>query len=186
MRYSPTHKQETRQKLLEAAGAVAKKDGFATTGVDALMASVGLTGGAFYGHFSSKDELFAKLVEQQIDGSKLMLDEAASAADVAKVLRGYLSSSHALHPEDGCALPTLGAEVARASPQVRVAVERGLGKTHKMWRDRLGNGDAAWAVLAQCVGALVLARAVESERVRKEILAANRRDLERVLPPVVP
>ncbi len=51
MRYPQNRKAETRQKLIEKAGALAKKDGFATTGVDGLMASVGLTGGAFYSHF---------------------------------------------------------------------------------------------------------------------------------------
>jgi len=47
MRYPTTHKEETRKKLLANARAIAKKGGFGTTGVDELMASIGLTGGAF-------------------------------------------------------------------------------------------------------------------------------------------
>ena len=43
MRYSATHKEETRKKLLANAGAIAKKGGFETTGVDELMAGIGLT-----------------------------------------------------------------------------------------------------------------------------------------------
>ena len=54
MRYSAKHKAETRQKLIEKAGALAKKDGFATTGVDGLMSTVGLTGGAFIVTFHLK------------------------------------------------------------------------------------------------------------------------------------
>jgi hypothetical protein len=89
-----------------------------------------------------------------------------------------LSSSHALHPETGCVLPALGPEIARASPEVRAMVEQGLKRLQKSWSSRMGDPDAAWALIAQCVGALVLARAVESERTRKEILASSRRFID--------
>src|ERR1044072_9642509 len=73
MRYPTTHKEETRKKLLANARAIPKRGGFGTTGVDQLMASIGLTGGAFYGHFPSKEALFAELVEQEISNSAEML-----------------------------------------------------------------------------------------------------------------
>ena len=97
---------------------------------------------------------------------------------MAKRLRSYLSSAHALHPETGCVLPTLGPEIARAAPEVRATVEQGLKRLQKSWSARIGDPDAAWALIAQCVGALVLSRAVESERTRKEILAASRRFID--------
>ena len=182
MRYSSTHKQETREKLLDSSRAIAKKGGFGTTGVDALMSAIGLTGGAFYSHFRSKDELFATLVEREMENSAEMLagTEESPPDHVAKCLRSYLSTYHALHPESGCALTTLGAEIARSGPEVRATVERSLKKLQREWSDRLeGDGDKAWALLAQCIGAIVMARAVESERGRQEILAANRRFVEK-------
>jgi TetR/AcrR family transcriptional regulator, transcriptional repressor for nem operon len=180
MRYPSTHKEETRKKLIGSARAIAKRGGFGTTGVDELMASIGLTGGAFYGHFPSKEALFAELVEQEISNSAEMLagDELSPPDHVAKRLRSYLSSAHALHPETGCVLPTLGPEIARAAPEVRATVEQGLKRMQKSWSARIGDPDAAWALIAQCVGALVLSRAVESERTRKEILAASRRFID--------
>jgi TetR/AcrR family transcriptional regulator, transcriptional repressor for nem operon len=180
MRYPSTHKEETRKKLIGSARAIAKRGGFGTTGVDELMASIGLTGGAFYGHFPSKEALFAELVEQEISNSAEMLagDESSPPDHVAKRLRSYLSSAHALHPETGCVLPTLGPEIARAAPEVRATVEQGLKRLQKSWSARIGDPDAAWALLAQCVGALVLSRAVESERTRKEILASSRRFID--------
>jgi AcrR family transcriptional regulator len=180
MRYPSTHKEETRKKLIGSARAIAKRDGFGTTGVDELMASIGLTGGAFYGHFPSKEALFAELVEQEISNSGEMLagDESSPPDHVAKRLRSYLSSAHALHPETGCVLPTLGPEIARAAPEVRATVEQGLKRLQKSWSARIGDPDAAWALIAQCVGALVLSRAVESERTRKEILASSRRFID--------
>lgn len=185
MRYAATHKEETREKLIESSRALAKKGGFETTGVDALMKAIGLTGGAFYSHFRSKDELFAAIVERELEHSADMLagTQDSRADHVAKCLRGYLSTKHAAQPESGCALPALGAEIARAQPQVRTGVERSLRKLQRSWAERLdGDGDAAWAVMAQCVGALMLARVVESERTRQEILASARRSIQGLLP----
>lgn len=181
MRYPTNHKQETRKKLVANARAIAKKGGFETTGIDDLMAAIGLTGGAFYGHFPSKDALFTELVGIEISNSTDMLagDQNSPPDHVAKRLRSYLSSYHALHPETGCVLPALGPEIARAGPEVRAAVEVGLKRLQKSWSSRVGDPDAAWALIAQCVGALVLSRAVESERTRKEILASSRRFIDR-------
>jgi TetR/AcrR family transcriptional regulator, transcriptional repressor for nem operon len=184
VRYSNTHKQETREKLIESSRAIAKKGGFESTGVDALMAAIGLTGGAFYSHFASKDDLFGELVEREMQNSTAMLaGDAESPADhVAKMLRGYLSSAHALHPESGCALPALGAEIARSGPEIRSTVERSLRQLQRGWTERLGgDSDKAWALIAQCIGAIVMARAVESERGRREILASSRRFVEKTL-----
>ena len=178
MRYPAKHKEETRRKLVDSARALTKREGFGQTGVDALMKSVGLTGGAFYGHFDSKDDLFAEMVLQEIDNSIRMLAADDSGSDpnhLARCIRRYLSSAHAASPETGCVLPTRGPEVARAAPEVRARVEEGLKKIRRSWSDRLNDPDAGWALIAQCVGALVIARAVESERTRKEILAASRR-----------
>ena len=182
MRYPASHKTETRSKLLASSRALAKQGGFEATGVDALMAAVGLSGGAFYSHFDSKQALFEALVEEELRNSKLMLDgdAQAPAEQVAKRLRGYLSSAHALNPQDGCALPTLGAEMARASPELRAKVEQQLKSTQQGWSQRLGDDDSAWALLAQCVGALMLARVVHSDKTRKEILAASRRQVDKI------
>ena len=66
---------------------------------------------------------------------------------------------------------------------MRTGVERSLRKLQRSWAERLdGDGDAAWAVMAQCVGALMLARVVEGERTRQEILASARRSIQGLLP----
>ncbi|AOZ09562.1 TetR family transcriptional regulator [Cupriavidus malaysiensis] len=185
MRYSETHKRDMREKLLDSSSAIAKKGGFGTTGVDALMSAIGLTGGAFYGHFPSKDALFAAIVARELEHSAQMLagDEQAPPDHVARCLRRYLSDGHAEHPESGCVLPALGAEIARAGPGVRAEVEAALRRLQEDWRDRVGDADAAWALLAQCVGAILLARVVESPQTRHEILAASRRFLETAIDP---
>lgn len=181
MRYSPGHKQETRRRLLEGGRAIAKKGGFESTGVDTLMASIGLTGGAFYNHFPSKAALFKELIERELENSAQMLagDENSPSDHVAKRLRSYLSTAHALNPETGCAIPTLGAEIARAPAEVRRLVEQELKRIEKSWSERLQDSADGWAVMAQCVGAIVLARVVESEATRKDILKSSRHFIDK-------
>ena len=121
------------------------------------------------------------LIERELDLSTDMLagDENSPPDHVAKRLRSYLSTYHATHPEEGCLQPTLGPEIARASPQVKARVERSLKRLHDSWAERLEDNDAGWAVIAQCVGALLLARVAESERTRQEILASRGRFLDK-------
>ena len=56
VRYANEHKQETRQRIIEAACCWLKRDGIDGSGVATLMDDAGLTNGAFYAHFTSKDE----------------------------------------------------------------------------------------------------------------------------------
>ena len=182
MRYSPDHKQETRERLLDSSRAIAKKGGFEGTGVDALMAAIGLTGGAFYSHFSSKAELFEEIVEREMAHTDALLAGTDGDDSIEKTVGTYLGRTHALHPEAGCALPTLGAEIARGRPEARAKVERALKKTHRRWTERLGGDpDKAWALMAQCVGTVLLVRVVESDRARSAILGGSRRALLRDL-----
>jgi AcrR family transcriptional regulator len=178
MRYTPQHKEAVRHKLIRQARALSKRCGFEATGVDTLMRSLGLSGAAFYRHFPSKKELFSTLVEAEMAQSISMLagDGQASDAEFARCLRGYLSFAHATHAEQGCAIPALGAEIARARVQDRKAVEQALEQLKDCWSERLqGDCDAAWSALSQCVGALLLARVVERDDTRRQILSAVRR-----------
>ena len=67
MRYSKEHKEQTRQRILEAAGRVFRRGGYSATGVDAVMADAGLTAGAFYRHFDSKEHLLGEVMSVALD-----------------------------------------------------------------------------------------------------------------------
>jgi AcrR family transcriptional regulator len=69
MRYQSGYKAEKRKQLLEISGQLAKKNGFAVTGIDGFMKAAGVTSGAFYSHFSSKQDLFKALVENELKDS---------------------------------------------------------------------------------------------------------------------
>ena len=75
MRYSKDHKQATRQRILEAAGRRFKKqDGIDGAGVAAVMSDAGLTNGAFYAHFTSKENLVANVLADQLRTQRQTFD----------------------------------------------------------------------------------------------------------------
>ncbi|MBC9252885.1 TetR family transcriptional regulator [Pseudomonas alcaligenes] len=176
MRYSSNHKAETRERLLQSSGAIAKHGGFASTGVDGLMKAIGLSGGAFYSHFPSKDALFAAIVERELSHSLQLLGDNAenSRAKLQHCLDIYLSMAHVQQPDSGCAIPSLGAEIARADLAVREQAEHWLVRLQQAWSGVLGSADLAWAILAQCVGALVVARMLATPQRQEEVLGASK------------
>ena len=177
MRYPKEHKEQARQRLVEGGGRLAKKRGFARAGVDDLAAAAGVTSGAVYKHFGGKSELLAAIIEAEL-GRSAALFAAVPAGDRAKLdkaLAAYLSPEHVDHPELGCALPSLAADVARADSGVRRAFEDGLLAVQASLKHHLRSDDAAWALIAQSVGAVMLARAMQDEAARRKVLAAVKR-----------
>ncbi|MGK3118149.1 TetR/AcrR family transcriptional regulator [Pseudomonas corrugata] len=181
MRYSANHKMETREKLLASSAVSAKKSGFSTVGVDGLMKAIGLSGGAFYSHFSSKDELFKAIVERELTQSleRLSGDHVLDSARLERCLKQYLSMSHLEQPEAGCALPVLGAEIARSDVQVREAAQTWICRLHESWARILENDSLAWAILSQCVGALVVARMLVAPEIQRNVLKSSQQEISR-------
>ena len=177
MRYKPEYKQQKRQELLNITGQIAKKNGFAATGVDGLMKAAGVTSGAFYSHFSSKQDLLRALVEYELQQSFNMWQSNPhhNAADwINFELDRYLTPSHLEHPEQGCVLPTLATEVARADDTIKQAYEKELLRGHALFRQYLGSEELAWAIICQLAGAILIARAAADPHLQKTILDANK------------
>ncbi|MFZ2481929.1 MAG: TetR family transcriptional regulator, partial [Propioniciclava sp.] len=65
-RYPEGHKQETRDRILDAAARRFKTDGLTGAGIGPVMADAGLTNGGFYAHFASKDDLICAVVRREI------------------------------------------------------------------------------------------------------------------------
>ncbi|SEL75854.1 transcriptional regulator, TetR family [Atopomonas hussainii] len=183
MRYSNEHKAQTRQKLLDSSACLAKEGGFASTGVDALMKAIGLTGGAFYSHFSSKEDLFASLVAQELARSVALLSElpGQGAEKLRQAFALYLNPKHVAAVGQGCMLPSLGSEISRAAPEVRENVEQALQTLVSRWANEHPQPELAWGMLAQCVGSIVLARMLATEAAQKAVLASSQQLLEQLL-----
>ena len=180
MRYPEGHREKTRSRILETAGKLFKKSGYSATGVDAVMSAAGLTAGGFYNHFGSKDDLFAGTLDRALDDQVKRWTADPEGADPARVLgfiERYLSEQHRNGTVEGCALPSLAPEVARAGTVVRRVLEKHLRSFLPYLESSLSGPDRAaraLAILALSVGGIVLARGVASRAFSSSILAACR------------
>src|SRR5436853_5570296 len=102
-RYDKEHKQATRRRIIEAAGRRLKRDGIDGSGIATLMADAGLTNGAFYAHFESKEDLVTSAVAEQLRAQQESFRaQPPDRAGLERVVRAYLSVQHRDNPEGGC------------------------------------------------------------------------------------
>jgi len=182
MRYSAEHKTAARSKIISSAAALAKKEGFGTTGVDALMGSAGMTGGAFYKHFSTKEDLLSEIVLAEIKRSTALFAAKPEALQSPiEMLEKYLSLAHVMKPEKGCLLPALSAEIGHASDSVKQNFEDQIKQLVSEVSPALGDTDNTWAVLSLCVGGVMLARAMKTEEAQQSLLDACKKGAQAVL-----
>jgi TetR/AcrR family transcriptional regulator, transcriptional repressor for nem operon len=183
MRYSKDHKDASRQRLIELSGSHAKQHGFNESGMASLAASAGVTTGALYRHFDGKGDLFVAVITAELARTAQMYDglDPADDASVARSLAGYLSLEHVRHPEQGCPLPSLTPEIARADDAAKAAYQAGLREIHAKLRRLTATSEDAWTLMAQNVGAVMLARAIPDDELQREILAALRQAGEKLL-----
>ena len=183
MRYPAEQKAETRGKILNAAARLFRESGYDGVGVDAIMSEAGLTAGGFYSHFSSKEALFAEAMATAVDPGKALRmakNMTLDAADpLGALIKGYLSRTHRDSVADGCPLPALTTDVARKSEATRESYERQflrfLNEIEALFPESSGPArERALAIVAQCVGGLMLSRAVKNEKLSDQILKSSR------------
>src|SRR3982751_1637188 len=103
MRYGKDHKQATRRRIVDAAGRRFKRDGIDSAGVATVMADAGLTNGAFYAHFASKEDLVANVLADQLRAQRESFDaQPPDRAGLEAFVRAYLSPEHRDLSADGC------------------------------------------------------------------------------------
>lgn len=183
MRYPRDHRPAARSQLLDRGARHAKKHGFRASGMDALAAAAGVTTGSLYKHFEGKSDFFAALLESELQrtAERFASIEPGDRTAVGRAQADYLSMQHVRKPELGCPLPALTPEVARTDAATRAAYQSGLQRIHAAVERWTGSSDRAWALIAQNVGAVMLARAMRDEDAQRELLEAARRAGESLL-----
>lgn len=184
MRYAAGHRQLTRARILRAAGSVFRRQGYHAAGVDKVMEEAGLTAGGFYAHFESKEALLAETLASAAAEvvSDEPLEHVSGRAWAEAFVERYLSPAHRNKTEDGCPLPALVSEVARAGGPVKASFEAIVRDLAARLQGQAGGDvseDRALAIIALCVGGLGVARSVHNEALAERILAACR-DLAKV------
>jgi TetR/AcrR family transcriptional regulator, transcriptional repressor for nem operon len=176
-------KEDTRDRILHAVSRGFRTRGYNGIGVDALAKDAGVTSGAFYGYFRSKEDAFLAAVVDGIDEYRAGIEllQANYGANWSVALADYYVGRK--HREDlacGCALPTLSPEVIRSDQRVRSAYQAELIKLNAAIAAGLATGtetekrDTAWVILAVLAGGVILARAVWDELVAEQIATAVR------------
>jgi TetR/AcrR family transcriptional repressor of nem operon len=177
MRYPPEQKAQSREKLVRASASLAKQQGFAGSGVDALATAAGLTSGAFYRHFEGKDALLSAIVATELEATRSRFSslEPRNEEQLHAAIDAYLSLAHVRHPESGCVLPALASEIGRAPTETKEVFERALLELSAVLAEKVGDASAAFAIINQCAGAVMIARGLATESAKRQVLEAARK-----------
>ncbi len=175
-------KEASHERIVAAAARAIRRSGYDGTGVADIMKEAGLTHGAFYAHFTSREAMLAEAA------GRACAESAAAAAGVvasvpteqalASMLRTYLSREHVEHAEVGCPLAALGSETPRQVPEVRRVTTRHIkemidfvARQSPDW-GQPGAHERALVTVATMVGTLLLARAVDEPALSNSLCAA--------------
>lgn len=185
MRYARNHKAATHEKILNGAVTRLKENGSGGIAIAELMEDAGLTHGGFYAHFKSRDALVEESFRHALEGIaqrwRARAEKAPRGEGLAAIVNGYLTREHRDDVSGGCALPAIGAELARSSARTRrifterledaidAVASQSAGTPAKVAREQ------AIGTIATMVGSLLLARAAGHEELSAEILKAGRK-----------
>lgn len=175
-------KEASHERIVAAAARAIRRSGYDGTGVADIMKEAGLTHGAFYAHFESREAMLAEAASRACAESAAFAAEVAAGAPPEQafgaMLHAYLSAEHVNNAELGCPLAALGSETARQAPEVRRVTTRHVKEQVDLVARQLpdwGRAEAherALLTVAAMVGTLVLARAVDDPVLSNDLRAA--------------
>ncbi|HSH90134.1 MAG TPA: TetR/AcrR family transcriptional regulator [Ramlibacter sp.] len=176
-------KDASHERIVSVAARAIRRSGYHGTGVADIMKDAGLTHGAFYAHFASREAMLAEAA------GRACAESAAAAANVvasvpsgqalASIIRAYLSPEHLQNAESGCPLAALGSETSRQAPEVRRATTRHIKEMIDLvarqspdWGQPAAH-ERALVTVAAMVGTLMLARAVDEPALASSLCEAS-------------
>jgi TetR/AcrR family transcriptional repressor of nem operon len=184
MRYSREHKLETHARIVKKASVRLREKGAHGIGVADLMKEAGLTHGGFYAHFDSREalviEAFGYAMDRGTERWRKVAEQTPPDKRLSTIVDSYLTPTHRDDPGNGCAVPTLGAEIARESPKTRKAFAAKLERMLDLMADQILDvprktaRKQAMATLATMMGTVVMSRIAGTGEFSDEILEAGR------------
>ncbi|RNJ51502.1 TetR/AcrR family transcriptional regulator [Methylocystis hirsuta] len=190
MRVSRTQAAENRETVINVASRLFREHGFDGIGLKDLMKGAGLTQGAFYKQFASKEDLAAQASRRALESAFTRWSAAIAATPedpLGAVLAFYLSVGHREKKMDGCPLVALASDAARQGSEVKASFEAGikahlevLGRLIAETKDSEAKGKAM-AVLSLMVGAMTLSRVVNDTDLAQAFLDAAAEQIREVV-----
>src|SRR6185437_16983372 len=132
MRVSRAQAAENRETVINVASRLFREHGFEGIGLKDLMEGAGLTQGAFYKQFTSKEDLAAQASRRALESASNRWSAAAAANPkdpLSAVVAIFLSTDHCEERMDGCPIVALGSDAARQGSDVKASFEAGI-KAH--------------------------------------------------------
>ncbi len=178
---SQAAKAVSHGRILDIAAARIRRDGIDSLAVANLMKEAGLSHGGFYRHFDSREHLVAEAAQRALtQGSEptIAAGQLGGHQGYTKLIDGYLSPRHRDHPEAGCGVAGIAADVARANGAARASYTRQVQICLEVLADLIDNPDReigerdAVLTLSALVGAISIARAVDDPELSQQILAS--------------
>jgi TetR/AcrR family transcriptional regulator, transcriptional repressor for nem operon len=169
MRVSRIQAAENHQTVINVASRLFRERGFDGIGLKDLMEGAGLTQGAFYKQFESKEDLAAQASRRALESASQRWSAAIAGNPddpLGAVIAFYLSAGHREEKLDGCPVVALGSDAARQGAGVKAAFEDGIKAYLEVLGPLLPQTDGedangrAMVVLSTMVGAMTLSRAV--------------------------
>lgn len=185
MPYSAEHKAQSRTKITESARILFNRHGFQDVTIDMVMENAGLTRGAFYNHFSSKEALYEAAVSSFLMGRGAQwrkdagVNPESPAAEMARqMIAGYLSPEHLGDLDGQCPMIALPSDVARSNPQVQTAYQQLLDAMVGLFENGVDSNpdnsrQKALSLAALCVGGMVLAKSLPDSALAEEVRHAS-------------
>jgi TetR/AcrR family transcriptional repressor of nem operon len=175
MRYSAKETAAKHERIVKEASRLFRERGFDDVTVGEVMKAAGLTHGAFYAHFESKQALQEAAVAHGMGVARERVQgHGATKKGRKEYVDGYLTMRHRDNPGGGCAMAALGSEVGRSTSELRASFEGGL---EEVLAAKGADRKEAIFQTAALLGGVVLARAVQSSRLSEEILESVRQKL---------
>lgn len=164
-------KEESHERIVRAAARAIRRSGYNGTGVADIMKEAGLTHGAFYAHFASREAMLAEAADRAGAESNAFAANVIAAAppeqSLQALMHAYLSEEHLASIETGCPVSALGSEMPRQAPEVRRAATRRIKEMIDLvarqspdWGQPAAH-ERALVTVAAMVGTLMMARAVD-------------------------
>ena len=188
MRVSKQAAAENRRRILDAAATLFRQNGVDGTGVDAITEAAGLTHGAFYSRFESKEQVVAEALRIAFDESRELWARYSDGPDNRRALEtiidGYLSPRHRDAIGKGCPVAALATDVARQPRKVRTAftkkLEEGLAVLAELVPAKTASRrrDVAIQIYSAMLGALILSRAVNDDSLSRRMLGTVAKSLK--------
>lgn len=176
-------KEASHERIVQAAARAIRRSGYDGTGVADIMKEAGLTHGAFYAHFESREAMLAEAADRA--GAEANAFAAQVIASVPPeqalqaLMQAYLSKEHLAAIETGCPISALGSEMPRQSSEVRRAATRRIKEMIDLvarqspdW-GQPGAHERALVSVATMVGTLMLARAVDDPALSDALCSAT-------------